>query len=348
MRLVTQFPSLRPAAAGAGPKPAPPPAGGPAGPWTLRRVFGAYRGRILVTYALFNLENVLRLAQPLVLGLAINDLVRGSSVGLALFVAQHVAHLLVGSARRAYDTRAFTGIYTDLATRLVVEQRGRAVDVSRVAARSALSRAFVDFFERDVPLLVQAGYAVAGALVMLALFDWVLAPLCLGLLVPAGLLNAAYGRKARAWSGRLHDELEREVAVIGAGGADEVRAHYRRAAGWRVKLSDGEALTFGLTEWFVLGVVAVALARSCATHAGAPGDIFAIFRYVMMFVMGLDRLPVLAQQVGRLRDIGGRLRLPGPGEEIDAPPAAAPCPGRPVTPPPARPPVPASGPTAPG
>jgi hypothetical protein len=42
--------------------------------WMMWSIFSAYRWRILATYALFNLENLLRLAQPLVLGWAIHDL----------------------------------------------------------------------------------------------------------------------------------------------------------------------------------------------------------------------------------------------------------------------------------
>ena len=96
-----------------------------AGP--LRTIFAANRAKLLLTYFLFNLENLLRLSQPLVLGLAINDLLHESSFGLLLFVSQHLTHLLISSLRQMYDTRVYTGIYTDLATKLIVEQRRREV-----------------------------------------------------------------------------------------------------------------------------------------------------------------------------------------------------------------------------
>ncbi len=51
-----------------------------------------------------------------------------------------------------------------------------------------------------------------------------------------------------------------------------------------------------------------ALARFCSVADATPGDIFAVFGYVLMFVMGLDVVPMLVQQVNRLRDIGGRMR----------------------------------------
>ncbi len=77
-------------------------------PRVLRQLFRGYRWRLLLTYGLFNLENMLRLAQPLVLGLAINDLIRSSYRGLLLLVAQHVAFVTIASLRQLYDTRTFT------------------------------------------------------------------------------------------------------------------------------------------------------------------------------------------------------------------------------------------------
>lgn len=275
-------------------------------PGRLRGLFRRYCGRILLTYGLFTVENALRLTQPLVLGLAINGLLRGSHLGLLAFAAQHLGHLAIGTVRRMYDTRAFSRIYAELATGLVAAQRGRAIDVSIVAARSSLSRSFVDFFERDIPLVMYSVYSVIGALALLAVYDWRLVPLCLVVLVPAWAVNAVYSRKTLLYSGRLHDELEREVGVIAEGGPAGVRGHYDRVGRWRVKLSDWEALNFGVMEVFILGLIAAALLVACQPGA-TPGDIFAIFRYVLMFVMGLDGVPQVVQQVSRLRDLGRRI-----------------------------------------
>ena len=98
--------------------------------WRMWAIFSVYRWRILPTYALFSLENLLRLAQPLVLGWAIDDLLRSSLWGLAIFFAQHGSYVALGVARRINDTRCFTRIQADLAARLVLDQRGCQVEVS--------------------------------------------------------------------------------------------------------------------------------------------------------------------------------------------------------------------------
>lgn len=277
---------------------------------TLKSLFTAHRGRMALTYALFNVENVLKLAQPLVLGWAINDLLAGSYFGLLLFVAQHLLHMGISAARQMYDTRVFNDIYAGLATTLITGQRGANEQVSRVAARSAMSRHYIEFFEQYVPMVIKSAYSVIGALLMLGWYDWTLIPLCVGLLVPAALLNAAYGRKTLQLNRLLHDELEHEVDVIERSDGGEVRKHFDTVGRWRVKLSDAEATNFCLMELFVLGVMAAALVQFCANTGAEAGDIFAVFRYVLMFIMGLDSVPKLVGQFSRLRDIGGRMGGP--------------------------------------
>jgi len=273
----------------------------------LRRLTRRYRWSLGLTYGLFNVENILRLLQPLVLGMAINDLLRGGYGGLLLFAVVHAAHMALRLARQMFDTRVFTAIYTDGASELVSEQRARNVEVSRVAARCAMSRQYVEFLERHVPMIVRSLYSIVGALLMLVWFDPLIVLGCLLLAIPAAALNLRFGRQALRLSGKLHDQLEQEVDVVRSASPEAVRNHYESLARSQIRLSDWEAYTTGTTEVFVLLLLAAALLRVCSLPAVAPGDIYAVFRYVLMFIMGLDALPRLVDQISRLRDIGRRL-----------------------------------------
>ena len=274
---------------------------------TPRGLFAVYRWRILTTYTLFAVENLLRLAQPLVLGWAINDLLSGSNYGLIALVVQHILYLVIGLFRKVYDTRVFTAIYSDVVTRMIDRQREDGVDVSRVAARAALSREYIEFFERSVPTLIRAAFSIAGSLVMLAWYDLTVVGICVGLMLPATLLNRAYARWTRRLSRGLHDQLEHEVDVIQKARSEDVRQHFDAVADWRVRLSNAEALNFGLMELFVLGVIVLVLLRVCQLPDVLAGDLFAAFRYLMLMLIGLDQVPRLVQQVSRLRDVQGRV-----------------------------------------
>jgi hypothetical protein len=275
--------------------------------WSLRTLFGVYRSRLLVTYVLFNVENLVALGTPWALGCAIDGLLRSWPPGLLIFAVQQLLFLALGTARRAYDARVFARIYTDLATRLVLDQRGRDVEISRVAARSALSREVVSFFERDIPCALQASYATAGGLVMLAFHDGMLLPLGMALMIPVFVLSRFYGRTTYRLNGSLNDELEREVDVITSGCPRLIRGHYDRVGSGNIRLANWEAVNFGLLDLCTLGLLAAALLRTCLAGHADPGRILMVFGYVQMFVSGLLSLPMLVRQLSRLRDICRRL-----------------------------------------
>jgi hypothetical protein len=273
----------------------------------LARLFRANWRPVLVTYALYNVENLLGLAQPYVIGVAINGLLQGQYSVLALLAGQHLASLFVGTARRMYDTRAFSAIYTDTATRLVCQQRNAGVSVSQVAARSSLSRELVDFFEHELKGLFSSAYGVIGGLSMLVLYDWHLVGFCVLLVAPLVVLSRRLARRSFVLNASLNDQLEREVEIIEDGHDHSVREHYRLQAKWRIRLSDMEAWNFLQMEFFILALFIASLTRYCSHPGAEAGDIYAVFAYVMMFVCGLDFVPSMTQQLARLHDIAWRV-----------------------------------------
>jgi len=288
---------------------AKPPATSTTSGLTVATVFQTHRARLLFTYGLFAIENVLKLVQPVAIGMAINGLLTGVSTGVYWFVAQHVIHLVISRGRQRYDTRVYNDVYSGLATQLITDQRAREVAVSTVAARSALARHYIEFLEMYVPLVIRAAFSIIGALALLGWYDWTLAPLCVLLLVPATVLNVIYSKRTLRLNRRLHDQLEQEVQVIERHDANEVRRHFDLLGTWRVKLSDAEATNFCQMELFVLAVMVGALVMFCTRGATPPppGDVFAVFRYVMLFMTGLDSVPRVVAQWSRLCDLKTRL-----------------------------------------
>jgi hypothetical protein len=284
----------------------------PAPSGDLAALFRAHRWRILATYLLFNLENLARLAQLWFLGWAVNDLLAGRSTGLLLFAAQHLVNVGLSTVRQAYDTRTFTRIYADLAARLMIDQRRRGVDISRLAARSTLAREVVDFFERDMPCLFFTLYSAAGSLVMIALFDSMLVLPCLGFLAVAALLGRSLGRRTLQLNSGLNDQIEREVGILENEPADQVEDHYHQLRGWRIRLSNAQVINFGAVELLVLLLMALVLIRSCAGAATDPGSLLSVLGYVAMLANSLANLPMWIQQFSRLRDIRRRLHQPNP------------------------------------
>lgn len=265
------------------------------------------RSRILLTYALFNIENLLRMAEPVFLGWAINDLLQSRTRGVWTFAVVHGIALTIGFVRQRYDTRLYSRLYTRIVSGVVVDQLARNIEPSRVLARSTLCREIVEFFERYLPIVTQTTYTLIGAIVMLAWYDAGTIAFCLGLFIPAAVVSWRHGRRTSALNGGLHDELERQASAIQSRNEHEIRLHFERLGRNRVAVSDAVAGNFaalgGTSLLFLVGL----LMFVCRAPGAFAGDILAILRYGWMFVLGLEQLPHLIEQAARLRDIACRV-----------------------------------------
>jgi ABC-type multidrug transport system fused ATPase/permease subunit len=249
-------------------------------------------------------ENVFELLYPFAIGMAVDGLLDDDRTGLVVFVAVWAAHSAVSYLRQRLDSRVLGELHVRTASGLVEAQRG-TVSSSVLVARTALSREFVDFVERDVPSGVAALFAFAGSIVMLAFYDGVLALAALGLVVPVVALNWRLARRSRAAYDGLNTTLESEPAVVADAPHAAVRDHFRRLAGLRVRISDAEAGTWAGLELCTIALAAFAFVR-VTDITDQPGAIYATIAYLWTYVSSFDTLPALTQQVANLRDIARR------------------------------------------
>ncbi len=273
----------------------------------LQTIFGKYRARIVVTYIVTLAENLFELCYPSLTGLAVNGLLKHEFTGLWLLLGVWLAHTATGVFRQSYDTRVFSAIYTDLATRTVSDQETKGVSTSQIIARSSLSREFVNFFERDVPATVNSLFGLLGALVLLFFYDAWSAVFCLVLLMPLALLNRGYSKRTLTLNRRLNNQLEREVTALTRRMPSRVVGHYRLLAKWRISLSDAEAMNWGVMELFSIVLSAAVIIRIASLPHILPGTIFAMLAYLWNYIGSLNHVPALVQQLSRLRDIAQRM-----------------------------------------
>jgi hypothetical protein len=215
----------------------------------------------------------------------------------------------LGVSRRMYDTRTFLKVYCALVTQVVVRQREQNIPTTCIAARAALSRELTDFLERDLPVAVSTAFSVVGSVLMLVVYDPLLSGLASVLGVAGLVLNSLFGRRSTALNRELHDVYEQEVDVISRGTATVTRKHYDRVARREIRISDWQAAAFSATQAIVLTLLVVSLLRSTGWGRESVGDVYAVFRYVTMFTMGIASLPAMALRLARLRDIRRRLRF---------------------------------------
>lgn len=265
-----------------------------------------HRRRLAVTYGAVVVENTFELLYPFAIGLAVDGLLDDSWAGVAVFVSISLVHTLVSVARQWFDTRSFNRLFAEMASDLVEEQRADGVETTAIVARTVLAGDYVEFLERDVPMAIAALFAVVGSLVMLFLYDPVIGGVAAVVAVPVALLNAGLVRRSGRVYRTLNDQGELEVHVIETAPVDDVRRHYRLLARHWNRLSDAEAVSWGLVEVLAVGLAVVALVR--AADAGTDvGAIFATIAYVWSYTAGFDEVPGVLQRMSNLGDIRRRL-----------------------------------------
>ena len=105
--------------------------------------------------------------------------------------------------------------------------------------------------------------------------------------------------------------MERQVHIISTKNVDMIKKHYLNLKGWQIKISDKEALNFGIMEFLVLGVIVVSLLVTApgSSDKMLAGDLIGVYTYILKFVNGLDTIPYTVQRYSSLKDIAQRIEL---------------------------------------
>lgn len=276
----------------------------------LKQIMLQHRYRLIATYILFSLEMAGNLLRPLFLGIAINDLMKGSYRGLILLSVVHLVWLIIGTIRHRLDTRTYSAIYTSLVTKFLSRRYNRS-DVSKLSAHSTLAREFVDFLEFDLVYVMEAVYSIVGSLLLLFFYDTAVVMVCLGILLPVIAFSYFYGKKMYTLNRQKNDELEKQVDTISSGDNRLIHQHYENLRKWQIRISDQEAWNFGLMEIMVMVVMCLSLLITNKTMGAGieAGSLVGIYSYIQRFVSGLDTIPYTVQRLSSLNDITRRIEL---------------------------------------
>jgi ABC-type multidrug transport system fused ATPase/permease subunit len=275
-----------------------------------------FRWKIGLTYVLTLIEDLLELSYPWATGIAINGLIE-HDYRLALpIVAAWSARSAIGLFRQMYDTRVYTRVYNTIVEDTILRQRRAGVRATNVAARSAMSRDFVTFFEKDVPVVVAAIIGIFGSVLILFWYDLIIGAVTASLFLPVLIVNRIYVRVTLRLNEGLNTQLEQEVQAIDKAEPEPIRHHFEEVRCWRIRLSDAEAYNWTFIEVLSIFVFVAVLVRATYLPDTDTGDIFAILVYVWRFMENLDHVPQIVQQLTRLHDIRKRIEAGASVEDI--------------------------------
>jgi len=274
---------------------------------TLKLLGQRHSRKLILTFLLVAAENITMLLYPLLAGFAINAIVTGQALHAVLYAVMVFVMWAIGAARRSIDTRTFARIYAELAVPVIIAQREEQHSASTIAARVALSREFVDFFEKHLPVLVTSVASIIGAAAMLLLLQFWTGVACLFILAFFALFLPGFSSRNEALFVRLNDRLEKEVAFVNSASRRSLSRHYDVLARLRIKLSEREAFGY-LAIGTVTAILFASTILTMSFEGGMDaGQIYSVMTSMWMFAMSLDDGPQLLEKYSQLKDIGKRV-----------------------------------------
>lgn len=272
--------------------------------WSLIRRF---KGRVYLTWLLVLLEGSAYLFIPLVIGMAIDDLLSQSYTGITSLAGLCCCMLVIGAARRFYDTRAYAKIFRTVSTEMVAKEKERNAPISTISARSRLFQEFIDFLEHSIPEISHNFINLLGSLVITAILDLRIFVVCLTCGLFAVCIYWFSSNRIYQLNKEENDELERQVTCLDKGSPEQLHDHFRKLMRWKIKLSDLETANF-TGVWLGLSAVLVATVIILSQSNGsAVGSAVSMIMYVFGFIESTVAFPLYYQQLVRLHEIAGRL-----------------------------------------
>ncbi len=274
---------------------------------SIKSLFFRFKWKVTLTFALVLFETLLNLLFPLFIGLAINGLLNRRYENLMWLAALGVLTLVIGSARRFYDTRAYAGMYQIISNEMVVREQRKDSPISRISARTTLLTEFVEFLENSVPMITGNFIGVFGVLILIFSLNRNVFWACLAIFVLIIVVYGLSGKKNFQLNEKYNNQLEKQVEALSSKDNSTIQQHFRSLMRWNIKLSDLETLNYSVIWLGLIGLLTYAPVAVINSGVVSYGLIFSILMYVFTYIESVATLPLFIQQIIRLQEISSRL-----------------------------------------
>ncbi len=262
---------------------------------------------IMFSYSLFIINSVLMVMYPKVLGNSIDHLIAKDYSYIWYLVSTFVAIMFFGYVSRIYDTKVFSGIYRRFASIETHKQIEGDVETTKVNGRLTLMHYIVQFFERDMLVVLQTIVGLVGAIYFLSLVSWTIVGF---LMITSVLILGAtfyYSPKIANITSLYNDLSEEQTDVIGTRNISSINNLLRRGQHLSLKLSNIDAKFSIWIQGIVYGSVAALLTYYVMYNKVSVGSVFSTYRYMFDFCNALLGLPTIITSYINIKDVIKRL-----------------------------------------
>jgi ABC-type multidrug transport system fused ATPase/permease subunit len=271
----------------------------------FRIIWKENRNAIGFVYLLNIIEEVFFLLIPSAVGMLINTFIYGKSYGLLAFCITYIGWQGMATFRKIKDTEIFTDIFNQFTFRLLNSHTKQ--ETTKINARVEMMKQVVDFFQDDLPFVVNSLISIIGSSILLYFYNSKLIFVSVVILIPSLLINYFYSKKIILATESLNDKFEEQVDIIEKGSKDEQIRYFLTLRKLNIRKSSLEAYNFGLIEVFSFLMILISIYIICKTDKMEYGDIVASYGIILRFAYGFDFIPHITTKLATLKDITNRM-----------------------------------------
>ncbi len=273
----------------------------------IKSIWANNRGGILFIYALNIVEEICYVLIPSAVGMLINTFIYGTGYGVFAFVLTYLGWQGVATFRKILDTKVFTKVYNQVSLQIIEHHKSENIEVGKINARIELLKQIVDFFEEDLPFLMNSLVSIFGAAILLYFYNSTLLFVCLVILIPSFIINYFFGKKMVKITEKVNDAYEKQVDIITHENLPKIKSYFEEVRRFNIQKSSLEAYNFGTIELFSFTMIITSIYVICKTPNMNYGDIVASYGIILRFAYGFDFIPHLTARMASIKDILMRL-----------------------------------------
>lgn len=268
------------------------------------QILKKYKSQLLVLYTYMLASELCILAQPYLLGKAIDGLLHASYFYLYAFAISIFISHIFQLKRMIIDTKIYTSIYIDSIKPLVYND---SMAISMKSARFDMAHEIVNLLEGYVHYYIATIVTVIGSITFIYTTNYVI-----GIIVTAATVLVVFQVYL------FKDKIQQVIHIRNNNAEHRIHAMEQgNVSTWnffqrRRKIECMESCIQG-KNWFVLNSIkSVFLIMSIVilietTDQLTPGDVLTIYSYVNNFLMSLMSIPIAMESYSRIKNVLARI-----------------------------------------
>ena len=265
-----------------------------------------YKWKILIIYTYVFFTQVLYLAEPYILGNAIDGVLVKEYKFILILLGIFLTENLLMYKRMVYDTKVYVQIYNEIVFDYL--KRDDDSDASSKIARTELTNNFINFLENDLQYFIMALMSIVGSLYFIFLGSWLTGVVVACCLLPTVLIVRIYYKKIAQGRRVGHTHYEQKFGTMNAADEGKIETFFKR----RKRLIVNQSTLQG-KHWASLNSVKsiflVAAVIIFSQNAGlTQGQAVSMYAYINQFLMSLMSVPIGVETFARVRDVLKRLK----------------------------------------